>query len=171
MASQEELENIRKMREELEEVLLLQRSFTTEALATARAVFGVGEQSRAISKAFRDVSNTTRDITIDLQQILRGEEGLSNILKTQEKQKRNIAALDTELLTTLRSTYDITDEQAKIFGELTTTTEKLAKLTEMIGVATAVRTQDEQELLTLYEGQLKQIEKPGHACLIFGLLL
>jgi hypothetical protein len=159
MANQEELKNIRKMREELEEVLLLQRSFTTEALATARAVFGVGEQSRAISKAFRDVSNTTRDITIDLQQILRGEEGLSNILKTQEKQKRNIAALDTELLTTLRSTYDITDEQAKIFGELTTTTEKLAKLTEMIGGATAVRTQEEQELLTLYEGQLKQIEK------------
>ena len=88
------------MDKELEEVLLLQRSFTTEALATARAVFGVSEQSRAISKAFRDVSNVTRDITIDLQQILRGEEGLSNLLKTQEKQKRNIAALDTELLTT-----------------------------------------------------------------------
>jgi hypothetical protein len=159
MTSQEELENIRKMREELEEVLLLQRSFTTEALATARAVFGVGEQSKAISKAFRDVSNVTKDISIDLQQTLKGEKGLSDILKTQEKQKRNLAALDLELLTTLRATYDITDEQADAFGKLTTTTEKLAKLTEMIGGATAVRTKEEQELLELYQAQLEQIKK------------
>jgi hypothetical protein len=159
MASQEELENIRKMREELEEVLILQRSFTTEALATAKAVFGIGEQSKAISKAFRDISNISADIGKDLQQILKGEKGLSDLLKTQEKQKRNLAALDVELLTTLRATYDITDEQADIFGRLTTTAEKLVMLEQMIGGATAVRTQEEQNLLKLYEAQLEQIEK------------
>jgi hypothetical protein len=159
MTSQEELENIRRMREELEEVLLLQRSFTTEALATARAVFGVGEQSRAISKAFRDVSNVTKDISIDLQQILRGEEGLSNLLKTQEKQKRNIAALDIELLTTLGSITDVTDAQKRIYDQSLTTQEKFAALQNIIANATSTRTQEEKDLLELYKAQLEQIEK------------
>jgi hypothetical protein len=157
MASQEELENIRRMREELEEVLLLQRSFTTEALATARAVFGVSEQSRAISKAFRDVSNVTKDISTDLQQILRGEEGLSNLLKTQEKQKRNIAALDIELLTTLGSITDVTDAQKRIYDQSLTTQEKFAALQNIIANATSTRTQEEKDLLELYKAQLEQI--------------
>jgi hypothetical protein len=77
----------------------------------------------------------------------------------KEKQKRNIAALDTELLTTLSSITDVTDEQVSNFGRLTTTTEKLSKLTEMIREGTAIRTQEEKDILELYKAQLEQIKK------------
>ena len=158
MASQEELENIRKMREELEEVLLLQRSFTTEALATAKAVFGVGEQSKAISKAFRGISNISAEIGKDLQQILKGEKGLSDLLKTQEQQKRNLAALDLELLLTLDSTSDVFEKQVEEFGKLTTAQEKLNTLNEILKDKTTSRTDDEQKLLELYRAQLETIQ-------------
>jgi len=155
----DDLENVRKMKEELEEILILQRNFTSEALATAKAVFGIGEQSKAISKAFRDVSNITRDINVDLNQIIKGEASIEDLSKNISKQKRNIAALDQEIIAGLSSMYSITDDQKKSLEEQTTALGKQEKLQEILNSYSSARTIDEENLIGLFKNQLEELIK------------
>jgi hypothetical protein len=88
---EEEKNNARELRQELDEILFLQRSFTDEALKAAKAVFGTSENARRASKAFRGVSNATADVNTALRQVIDGErtlDDLSNKIKnSQDKSK------------------------------------------------------------------------------------
>jgi len=81
MASEEQLNNAQRLRQELDEILFLQRSFTDEALKSAKAVFESSTQATAVSRAFRGVSNATADINTSLRQVINGEKTLNDLQK------------------------------------------------------------------------------------------
>ena len=81
MASEEQLNNAQRLRQELDEILFLQRSFTDEALKAAKAVFESSTQATAVSRAFRGVSNATADINTSLRQVINGEKTISDLQK------------------------------------------------------------------------------------------
>ena len=81
MASEEQLNNAQKLRQELDDILFLQRSFTDEALKSAKAVFESKTQATAVSKAFRGVSNASADINTALRQVINGEKSINDLQK------------------------------------------------------------------------------------------
>jgi len=157
MADQENINSAKALKQELEEILFLQRSFTDEALKSAKSVFGVGEQSKATSKAFRGISNITADIQYDLTQILKGEKGLTDLLKTQEKQKRTIATLDSELINAAQSITNLGSEQIDNIAKEESLSKKLALLADARKESGEKLTEDENKLLGLYEDQLRTL--------------
>ena len=97
MASQEEVNKSKELRNNLEEILFVQRSLTDEALKFAKAAFDSSTQAANTSKAFRDISNATRNINSELTDILSGEKKLEDITKTINKQKEAEKRLAVEL--------------------------------------------------------------------------
>ena len=81
MASEEQVNNAQKLRQELDDILFLQRSFTDEALKSAKAVFESKTQATAVSKAFRGVSNASADINTALRQVINGEKSINDLQK------------------------------------------------------------------------------------------
>ena len=157
MANQENINSAKALKQELEEILFLQRSFTDEALKSAKAVFGVSEQSKAISKAFRGVSNITANIQYDLAQILKGEKGLTDLLKTQQTQKRAITNLDSELINSAKSITNLTKEQIDNITQEEDLAQKLNLLADARKKSGDKLTEDEDYLLGLYESQLRTL--------------
>ncbi len=157
MADQENINSAKALKQELEEILFLQRSFTDEALKSAKAVFGVGEQSKATSKAFRGISNITADIQYDLTQILKGEKGLTDLLKTQERQRKSIATLDSELVNAAQSITNLGSEQIDNITKEESLSKKLVLLADARKASGEKLTEDENKLLGLYEDQLKTL--------------
>jgi hypothetical protein len=157
MADQENINSAKALKQELEEILFLQRSFTDEALKSAKAVFGVSEQSKATSKAFRGVSNITADIQYDLTQILKGEKGLTDLLKTQQKQKRHIATLDSELVNAAQSITNLSKEQIGNIVKEESLTGKLKLLADARLESRDKLTESEDKLLGLYQDQLETL--------------
>ena len=96
MTSQEELEYQRRLREEIEETLFLQRSFTDEALRSARAVLGTGESARATANAFRDVSNITTRIANEMKEVVSGSRKIETLASTLLKQQQAVFSVNTE---------------------------------------------------------------------------
>ena len=92
MASQEELDYQRKLRVEIEETLFLQRSFTDEALQSARAVLGISEDAKKTSLAFKGISDATARISNEMKEVVSGTRDLEtlekSILKTLKAKDR-----------------------------------------------------------------------------------
>jgi hypothetical protein len=97
MASQEELNNQKQFKEQLEEILFLQRSLADEARNVAKSFFNSSTQATNTAKAFRDMSKATRDVKSEILDILTGEKGLEEINKTILKQKQAEKFLVEEL--------------------------------------------------------------------------
>jgi len=97
MASQEEVNNQKQFKEQLEEILFLQRSLADEARNVAKSFFNSSTQATNTAKAFRDMSKATRDVKSEILDILTGEKGLEEINKTILKQKQAEKFLVEEL--------------------------------------------------------------------------
>ena len=151
MASEENVNKARELRQELDEILFLQRSFTDEALKAAKAVFGTGESARNVSKAFRGVSNATADVNTALRQVIDGEKTLDDlnkkILNSQDKSK----AIFTELNILSKKGLDLGEES-------TSTTDRKNKILDILKDKTESITEDEAYLLQLYADQLETLE-------------
>jgi hypothetical protein len=154
MASQEELDRQKQFREELEDILFLQRSFTDEALKSAKAVLGTSENAKKTSAAFRGISNLTEDIAAGLRSFMQGEKSLTDILKLQIKQKEKINKLqieaDNAIITILGKNSELTEnilDQTKI-------QDKGKAILDAINQTREVLTKDEEYLLSLYADQL-----------------
>jgi hypothetical protein len=96
MSIQQELEYQRKLREEIEETLFLQRSFTDEALQAAKAVLGIGEGSKKTSQAFRGISNVTNRIANEMKEVVMGMRDIDTLEKTKIKRNEAIVELMTQ---------------------------------------------------------------------------
>ena len=96
MASQEELEYQRKLREEIEDTLFLQRNFTDEALRSARAVLGTGEAATKTSQAFRGISNSTNKIANEMKEVVSNLRGIETLEKSILKLDSSKLALNQE---------------------------------------------------------------------------
>jgi hypothetical protein len=105
MASQEELEYQRKLREEIEETLFLQRSFTDEALRSARAVLGTSETASKTAKAFKGISDATNRIANEMKEVVRGSRSIENIGKALQRQTDAIDELNTEFNTATNAIF------------------------------------------------------------------
>jgi hypothetical protein len=96
MSTQQELEYQRRLREEIEETLFLQRSFTDEALQAAKAVLGMGEGSKKTSQAFRGISNVTNRIANEMKEVVMGMRDIDTLEKTKIKRNEAIVELMTQ---------------------------------------------------------------------------
>jgi hypothetical protein len=96
MSTQQELEYQRRLREEIEETLFLQRSFTDEALRSARAVLGTSESARRTADAFKGVSNITTRIANEMKEVVSGSRKIETLASTLVKQQQAISSVNTE---------------------------------------------------------------------------
>ena len=149
---EEEKDNAQELRKELDEILFLQRSFTDEALNAAKAVFGVGEQARSVSKAFRGVSNATADVNTALREVIDGSqtlEGLGKKIATSKTKEQNIFREISQLA---KTTFDL-ELQGLSIGE------KRNKIEQLLSDGSIRKTEAEEYLLGLYASQLETIEE------------
>jgi hypothetical protein len=169
MASQEELEYQRKLREEIEETLFLQRSFTDEALRSARAVLGTSESARRTADAFRGVSNITTKIANEMKEVVSGSKKIESLGNTLLKQQQAVFSINTEfeqvINNILFSNQSINDELKRQMDS----TSKALLISQKITDERNNLTDEEIHLLGLYANQFdtlgkqeKQIEAIKH---------
>ena len=179
MASQEELENAKKLREELGEILFLQRSFADEALKAAKALFDSSTQARATSRAFRGVANVSREINGQLEDLISGEKTYEDLIKSINKFKKEENLLNVELIQALKSSFyteeeinDVLNNRAGILDIYVNTNKSLSseavKLLELYEDQRKVLKEQETELNEI-ETSVKNIQKgTGLTGTIFG---
>jgi hypothetical protein len=158
MASQEELENARKLREELGEILFLQRSLADEALKAAKTLFASSTQARATSRAFRGIANISREINSQLEDLLSGEKTYNDLIKSRNKLKQEENFLNVELGQALAAARDNS-------GKLVFNEEQINEVLEgRLGVLDLVAQAEREvnnsalDLLALYDEQLKSLK-------------
>ena len=151
MASEENVNKARELRQELDEILFLQRSFTDEALKAAKAVFNTSENARKASKAFRGVSNATADVNTALRQVIDGEKTLDDLNKKIQNSQDKSKAIFTELNILSKKGLDLGEES-------TSTTDRKNKILDILKSKTESITEDEAYLLQLYADQLETLE-------------
>jgi hypothetical protein len=96
MSTQQELEYQKRLREEIEETLFLQRSFTDEALRSARAVLGTSESARRTADAFKGVSSITTRIANEMKEVVSGSRKIETLANTLVKQQQAVSSVNTE---------------------------------------------------------------------------
>jgi hypothetical protein len=159
MASQEELENQKKFREELEDILFLQRSFTDEALKSAKAVLGVSEGARETVRAFRGISNLTEEIASGFRGYINDEKTLTDLAKLQIKQKEKINVLQIEADNIIKSILGENSKLTKNILDQNNIQSKGKAIQDAISQTRKVLTKDEKVLLSLYADQLITLDE------------
>ena len=181
MASQEELNNQKQFKEQLEEILFLQRSLADEARNIAKSFFNSSTQATNTAKAFRDMSKATRNLKSEILDILTGEKELEEINKTILKQKQAEKFLAEELnqflfannmediksLEILEGKYNLLDELQRLMigmnqEEKTAYLEKNAAMVQLLQLyqeqADVIKEQKESfEAISSFEEKLKKI--------------
>ena len=89
MASEEEVNRSKELKNNLEEILFLQRSFTDEAKNLAKAFFDSNTQAAQTSRAFREIAKSSRDLNTELEDIIAGEMSIEDIGKKLLMQKKS----------------------------------------------------------------------------------
>ena len=130
MASQEELDNQKQynaslgesvkktqdLKETLSELLFEQRSFTDEARKLAKTLFESTTQATATARAFRGISNLSRDINSQIEDIISGEQSYENLAKSINKLKKEESFLNVELEQTLNKAGFTQEEINKVLS-------------------------------------------------------
>jgi ribonucleotide reductase alpha subunit len=159
MSTQQELEYQRKLREEIEETLLLQRSFTDEALRSARAVLGTSENATRTSQAFRQVSNLTTRIANEMKDVVQGTRNLETLQRTQQKRLEAINKLSTEFNLTANQIFNTNQSIANLLTEQVSTQEKQQRIYDVLNDQTLTLSNEERTLLDLYANQYETLAK------------
>ena len=156
MAMEEELNNAQGLRQELDDILFLQRSFTDEALDAAKAVFGIGEQARSVKKAFRGVSSATAEVNSALRQTIDSEGTLDNLSKKIAKSKLAEKNIFREISQLTKDTFNINLDNLKM-------ADRSQAINSLLADDSIRKTEAEKYLLGLYSSQLDTIEEQGKA--------
>ena len=151
MASQEELNNAKNLREELGEILFEQRNLASEARAYAKAVFDSSIHATAVAKAFRDVANSTRDFSRELEFIITGEKELADIQKTTENLRVKEVSLMVELNQALSQAGYTEEEIQKV-------REGSLGVLDLVEQSSKNITNSQFDLLSLYDSQLNNLQ-------------
>ena len=159
MVNQEELEYQRRLREEIEETLLLQRSFTDEALRAARAVLGTSENATRTSQAFRQVSNLTTRIANEMKDVVQGNRDIETLQRTQQKRLEAINKLSTEFNLAANQIFNTNQSIANLLTEQVSTQEKQQRIYDVLNDQTLTLSDEERTLLDLYANQYETLAK------------
>lgn len=146
-----EKNNARELRQELDEILFLQRSFTDEALKAAKAVFDTGESARNVSKAFRGVSNATADVNTALRQVIDGE-------KTLDDLNKKIVASQDKSKDIFRELFQLDDNRLNLSQEDLSTSARKKEILDILKNKSGELSDEESYLLQLYADQLETLE-------------
>ena len=159
MASQEEVNKSKELRNNLEEILFVQRSLTDEALKFAKAAFDSSTQAANTSKAFRDISNATRNINSELTDIISGEKKLEDITKIINKQKEAEKRLAVELNQALAlNRMEHIDAQDILKGNIDINKILLDQI-DVLTEEELEKLESARKLLGLYEQQVEELER------------
>jgi len=138
------------IRQNLQEILFLSRDYAKEAREAANSIFENNIQAGATAKAFRDLTETTRDIRREFEDIVGGTKSMADIAK------------DLIKLETRRKNLLVEQEQAlsAIFTENAFGIEAQDAINQAMGSTAGLQdvlleygrdlTEDQQNLLNLY---------------------
>jgi len=167
MASEEEVNNQKQynaslgesvkktqdLKEALSELLFEQRSFTDEARKLAQNLFKSNTQATATARAFRGISNVSRDINSQIEDIISGEQSYENLAKSINKLKKEESLLNVELEQALAAATD--NLGTKVFNQ-----EQINEVLEgRLGVLDLVAQSEREvnnvafDLLAIYDSQ------------------
>ena len=149
---EDQLNNASKLKQELDDILFLQRSFTDEALKAAKAVFGSSENARKAKAAFRGVSNATQDINNTLKEAIDGTKSLDDLQKTIDRQTTSVATILGELA-------QLDSDRINLGAENLSLLERKKIIYDILQDQSNGLTDDEEYLLGLYADQLETLEE------------
>ena len=149
---EDQLNNAGKLKQELDDILFLQRSFTDEALKAAKAVFGSSENARKAKAAFRGVSNATQDINNTLKEAIDGTKSLDDLQKTIDRQTTSVATILGELAQLDSDRIDLGAEDLSLL-------ERKNQIYKILKDQSNGLTDDEEYLLGLYADQIETLEE------------
>jgi hypothetical protein len=157
MASQEELDYQRKLRIEIEETLFLQRSFTDEALQSARAVLGISEDAKKTSLAFKGISDATAKISNEMKEVVSGTRDLETLEKSLLRASKARFRLNEEFNAATNKIFGTNTAISNILQAQSDNRIKAQKIEDEI-LNNAQSLNDEQKfLLQLYADQYKTL--------------
>ena len=149
---EDQLNNAGKLKQELDDILFLQRSFTDEALKAAKAVFGSSENARKAKAAFRGVSNATQDINNTLKEAIDGTKSLDDLQKTIDRQTTSVATILGELAQLDSDRIDLGAEDLSLL-------QRKNQIYKILKDQSNGLTDDEEYLLGLYADQIETLEE------------
>lgn len=162
MASEEQVNNAKRLREELDEILFLQRNLTDEVNNSAKALIPnkesltkMSEGAKGLTRAFRGVSNATARINSTLRSVLSGYADFADLQKEIVKGKREEEAILRELTQAQSPRLDNLIKQAEVEGDLG---EKRKIINDYLK-ENKFFTVGEEDLLKLYVSQLETLEE------------
>ena len=164
MASEEQLNNAQKLRQELDEILFLQRSFTDEASRTAKEIFGTvegtnrsSEDAKKLVSAFRGVSNASADINASLRQVIDGETTISSLNEKIVKSKTASSFIASELSQLGLKDLNTKLLEAEAIEEGNQLQNQSQAILEFISKEGKSINENQKELLGLYASQLETL--------------
>ena len=159
MASEEEVNRSKELKNNLEEILFLQRSFTDEARNLAKAFFDSNTQASQTSRAFREIAKSSRDLNTELEDIIAGEMSIEDIGKKLLMQKKSEKILVTELNQALLKANIINVNGEDIIKGKISLEEELLKSIEGKNKEELKAFESAFDLLMLYQSQVEAIQE------------
>ena len=83
-------------KETMGELLFATRDFTDEVKKSAKEVFGIGTSANAATKAFRDISSSLRDMSSQMDNIVKGNVTVKDLAKEKLKYDKTQAKFQVE---------------------------------------------------------------------------
>ena len=88
--------NIEGAKETMGELLFATRDFSDEVKKSAKEVFGIGTSANAATKSFKDISSSLRDMSSQMDEIVKGNVTVKDLAKEQEKYAKTQAKFQVE---------------------------------------------------------------------------
>ena len=150
----------------LQEILFVTRDYASESREAAKAVFENSIQAGATAKAFRDLTDTTRNIRREFEDIVGGTKSMADISKDLAKldlNRRNLLVEQEQAVNAIFTEYQFGPEYQEAINEAMGSTAGLQDALLKYGQDL---TAEQQDLLNLYieqglalEGQDKDLEE------------
>jgi hypothetical protein len=151
-AASRQARSTEEVRQNLIEILALQRDYAEEAKKAAKAVFDSNVQASAAASAFRDIASATRNIESTFSDVIKGQKTLAQVQKDIAKSEKAKNSLLTEARQALNKIGFSQDE----ITQALTTQEGLYQLLN----SSSISLNNEQfDLLDLYARQLEILDE------------
>jgi len=140
------------IRQNLVEILALQRDYAEEAKKAAKAVFDSNIQASAAASAFRDIASATRNIESTFSDVIKGQKTLAQVQKDIAKSEKAKNSLLTE---TRQALNKIGFSQDEITQALTTQ----EGIYQLLNNSSILLNNEQFDLLDLYARQLDVLDE------------
>jgi len=151
-AASRQARSTEEVRQNLIEILALQRDYAEEAKKAAKAVFDSNIQAAAAASAFRDIASATRNVESTLSDVIKGQKTLAQVQKDIAKSEKAKNSLLTEARQTLNK---IGFSQDQITQALNTQD----GIYQLLNEGSTSLNEDQTTLLKLYAEQLGVLDE------------